>query len=407
MRDTQLYAHLLGICTPWRVSGVELNEARETITVRVVLRAGARLRCPVCGKYCRIKDKRQRQWRHLDTCQYQTLVIAPLPRTECEECGVKTVSPPWAEKHSRFTLLFERFAINVLLEMSMQAACRLLRISWDEAAGIQARAVRRGLRRRKMRVVRGLGIDEKPIGRGHQYLTVVHDLKTRKVLWAGRDRKKETLDQFFAALPEEIRGRIECLTMDMWKPFQASCRHWIEDADEKTVLDRFHLERQLNKAVDQVRKQEHEALKACGLQLLSNTKWDWLYHPENLPEEREARLRELRQYDLQTVRAHAIKEGFRHFWDYRYLANAQSFFKDWYFWATHSRLEPMIEVAKRFKNHLPRILNYFRFRVSNSTAEGINNKIQTIIKKAYGFRNVQRLINSIYFHCGGLDLYPL
>ena len=115
----------------------------------------------------------------------------------------------------------------------------------------------------------------------------------------------------------------------------------------------------------------------------------------------------MRQYDLKTVRAYAIKESFRRFWSYRHLENARRFFKSWYYWATHSRLKPIIEAAKRLNRHRERILNYFRMRATNSIAEGINNKIQTIKKKAYGFGNINRFINSIYFHCGGLDLYPL
>lgn len=407
MRDTQLYSQLLGLQRPWRVRGVKLDPERETVEVRVGLKAGARLRCPVCGKRCGVKDRRERRWRHLDTCQYQTVIVAPLPRTDCEECGVKTVSPPWAEKGSRFTLLFERFAMDVLREMSILGACRVLGISWDEAWGIMERGVRRGLGRRKWGGVKGLGIDEKAVRKGHQYATVVYDLKRSQVLWVGKDRRKETLDRFFEQLPEKVRRGIECLTMDMWKPYRASCQQWIEGADEKTVLDRFHIEKLLNEAVDQVRKEEHREMKEAGVELLGGSKWLWLYHRENIPEKREAEFRQLRQYDLKTVRAHAGKENFRHFWSYRYRGNARRFFNAWYFWATHSRLKPMIAAAKRLKGHLERILNYFRFRVTNSTAEGINNKIQTIKKKAYGFRNIDRFITAIYFHCGGLDMNPL
>ena len=132
-----------------------------------------------------------------------------------------------------------------------------------------------------------------------------------------------------------------------------------------------------------------------------------MYNVENLSAKREARFEDLRQFDLKTVRAHAIKENFRHFWDYVYMANARKFFKKWYFWATHSRLQPIITVAKSFNNHLDRILTFFRLQATNSTAEGINNKIQSVKKKAYGFRNTDRFINAIYFHCGGLELYPL
>jgi len=409
MRDRDLYRTILGIEAPWEITDVTLDGKAETITVRVELKSGARLVCPACGgKGCAIRDRRERTWRHLDTCQFKTLIAAPLPRTECRRCGqVKTVAPPWAERHSRFTMLFERFAIDALLEMSVSGACRLLRISWDEAAAIITRAVRRGLKRRDLSSLRRIGIDEKAVGKGHRYVTVVYNLDTSKVVWVGEDRREETLDRFFASLPEGVIEQIECLTMDMWEPYRASCRKWIPDADEKTVLDRFHIEGHLNKAVDTVRKQEHRELMAEDIDLLAKSKWDWLHRPENVPPKREATFEELRQYDLKTVRAHAIKETFRHFWAYVYPANAKRFFQEWYFWATHSRLQPIIAVAKRLKKHFNRILTYFRFRATNSTAEGINNKIQAIKTKAYGFRNLDHFMNAIYFHCGGLELYPL
>ena len=408
MRDTGLYEKILGLKAPWRVSEVTMDKEAETITVRVELPPAATLDCPACGREgCAIKDRQPRTWRHLDTCQFKTLISAPLPRTECPDCGVKTIAPPWAAKHSRFTLLFERFAIDALLEMSIQGVCRLLRLSWDEADSIIARAVGRGLERRDLSGLRRIGIDEKAVLKGHHYITVVYNLDTSKVIWMGRDRTEATLDGFFESLPKEVPGRIECITMDMWKPYRASCRKWIDGAEEKTVLDRFHLERHLNEAVDKVRKAEHRELKALGIDLLDKTKWDWLYRPENLPPEREARFQEVRQYELKTVRAHTIKETFRHFWTYVYPANARRFFRDWYFWATHSRLSPIIDVAKMFQRHLERIISFFTLGATNSIAEGINNKIQTIKKKAYGFRNVERFINAIYFHCGGLELYPL
>lgn len=408
MRDTGLYEQILGLAAPWRVSKVTMDQEAKTINVRIELPVGATLSCPVCDRAnCTIKDRQERTWRHLDTCDFKTLISAPLPRMDCPDCGVKTMIPPWSLKHSRFTLQFERFAIDALLEMSIEGTCRLLRISWDEADGIIARAVGRGLAKRDLSKLRRIGIDEKAVLKGHHYITVVYDLDTAKVVWMGEDRTEEALDRFFESLPAAVLGQIECITMDMWKPYRASCRKWIDGADEKTVLDRFHLERHLNEAVNDVRKQEACELTKQGIDWLKKTKYDWLYRPENLPEERVERMLENRHHDLKTGRAYALRENFRRMWNFVWSEGARGFFKDWYFWATHSRLEPMVKVAKMFNNHLERIISYFRLRATNSTAEGINNKIQTIKKKAYGFRNIRRFINAIYFHCGGLILYPL
>jgi transposase len=408
MRDTDLYAQILGIESPWYVAGVEVSKASESITVELDVQKHSQFACPECGREsCTVKDYRQRTWRHLDTCQFKTLVKAPVPRTDCPECGVKTVAPPWALKHGRFTLLFERLVIDLLLEMSTAAVCRRMNITWNEASGVIARAVARGLDRRDLSQLRRIGIDEKSIGKGQKFVTLVYNLETSKVIWIGKDRREETLDRFFRSLPEEVLKQIECITMDMWRPFRKSCRKWIPDADEKTVLDRFHIERELNVAVDTVRKQEHAVLRAEGVHLLDRSKWLWLYHRENLPKDREPRFDELQRQDLKTVQAYAIKENFRHFWDYTYTANARRFFEKWCAWALSCGLEPVVKAAKKLQRHVNRILTYFRLKASNSKAEGINNKIQSVTKKAYGFRNLDRFINAIYFHCGGLALYPL
>ena len=408
VRDIDLYGRLLLLEEPWFVDQIDMDERGQEIHVMVEMRGGAKLPCPECGQAdCTVKDRRPRAWRHLDTCQFKTLIHGPVPRVECPKCGVKTVEPPWAHKHSRFTLLFERLAVMALQEMSVKGSCRLLRVTWDEADGIMARAVERGLARRDLSNLRRIGIDEKAVGKGQNYVTIVHDLDTSKVVWVGVERTQETLDRFFETLGPEGCERIECIAMDMWEPYRAACRRWIADADNKTVLDRFHLDKHLNEAVNDVRKAEHRALKEQGIELLTGSRYDWLYRPENLPPESEARFNELRQYDLETVRAWAIKENFRHFWTYVYEANARKFFDQWHFWATHSRLKPIITAAKRMKRHFERIITYFRHRVTNATAEGINNKIQSVTKKAYGFRNRQRFINAIYFHCAGLQLCPL
>ncbi len=407
MRDTELYRVLLGVESPWVITGVEMSTQEQTITVCVELKPESTLACPQCGAQCSIKDRRERVWRHLDTCQFKTFVRSPLPRTDCPECGVKTVSPPWADRHSRFTLLFERFAIDALLEMSIAGTCRLIRISWDEADGIVSRAVGRGLDKRDLSGLRRIGIDEKAVLKGQNYITVVTNLETSKVVWIGRERTQETLNEFFASLPEGVARNIECVAMDMWEPYRASCRQWIPDADSKIVLDRFHIDKKLNEAVDTVRKHEHRKLLEQGRDDLKGSKYDWLHLPENVSSYRREEFDVLRRSNLKTARAYAIKEHFRRFWYYCYPANAAKYFNDWYSWAIRSRLDPVKKLAVSLKKHLQRIMTYFRFGVTNAIAEGMNNKIQTIKKQAYGFRNVGRFINQIYFHCAGLQLHPL
>jgi transposase len=164
--------------------------------------------------------------------------------------------------------------------------------------------------------------------------------------------------------------------------------------------------RYVTEAVDQVRRQEHKALQAENDLRLKGTKHLWLWNEENVPEWRRAEFEALRDAKLKTSRAWAIKETLRDFWTYIYPKCAEKYFTAWYFWATHSRLTPIIEAARTLKRHLPNLLTYFKHWITNATSEGINSKIQTLKLMACGYRNREHYKTAILFQCGGLDLYP-
>ena len=177
-------------------------------------------------------------------------------------------------------------------------------------------------------------------------------------------------------------------------------------AGRKIVFDRFHIMQHMGKAVDAVRRQEHYVLSKKGDTQLAGTRYVWLYSRENLPSRYWEVFYALKDTDLKTARAWAIKENLRHLWDYKTLRWAEPFWKRWYFWASHSRLEPVKKAAKTFKNHLYGILTYFEHPITNAMSEGINSRIATIWKAACGYRNKQRFRTAILFHLGGLDLAP-
>jgi len=189
-------------------------------------------------------------------------------------------------------------------------------------------------------------------------------------------------------------------------PDLALIREHVPGAEDKLVFDRYHLMRHLVQAVDNVHKQEHRELKREGLGVLAVTKYLWLYSQENLPPEKRSLFYWLKKKRLKTARAWAIKESFRELWDYQSLGWAAKHFKSWYAWAIRSRLNPIKQVARMFRKYLRNILTYLKHRITNAVSEGINSTIQTIKKMACGFRNREHFKIAIYFHCGGLDLYP-
>ncbi len=377
-----LYRELLGLERPWEVKSVQICSEEKRVRVEIDHKRGARFPCPECGIELSVYDHvESRTWRHLDSGGLLTWLEARIPRVGCVLHGVRQVVVPWALPHARFSIPFEKWAIDVLRETDVLGATRLLRISWDEAWHLMERAVERGQGRKQQRVIARLGVDEKAIAKGHRYFTLVSDLDRGTVEYVAQGRKTGSLDGFYGSLTAEQRAGIEAVAMDMWEPFITSTMAHVPEAAGKIVFDRYHVMTYLNGAVDAVRKKEHRALRAEGDETLTGTKYLWLYAEENLPEHHVERFAELRTLHLKTGRAWALKESLRDLWNYQRRGWAERHWKRWYFWATHSRLEPIVQAAYTVRRHLPNVMTFFAHRITNATSEGLNSKIETIKKR--------------------------
>lgn len=406
MRDKDLYAQILGIESPWQVTGVELALSEGEVTVHVEQDKGAPQCCPTCGEVSPGYDTRTRKWRHLDTCQYKTILVVDVPRVRCKEHGVVTMLVPWAEPGSGFTAMFEALVIDWLKEASTAAVSRLMGLSWNAIDGIMQRAVKRGLSRREELAMTQIGVDETAFKKRHDYVTIVSDQEAGTVLFVGEDRKKATLKAWYESLTDEQREAIESISMDMWPAFINATLESLPDADKKIAFDKFHVAKYLGEAVDKVRRQEHKALMAEGYEDLKGSKYDWLTNPQNMTRDQKQRFKALRDSTLKTARAWAIKEFAMSLWHYVSKSWARKGWERWLSWAVRCRLDPIKEVAKTIKEHLWGILNAVVLKVSNGPAEGLNSRIKMIKVRSRGFRNKARFANAIYFHLGGLDLYP-
>lgn len=407
MEDRELYSYLMGLKSPWSIERVSLDIKKRRVDVWVGHPKEETWPCPECSKALTVYDHAQeREWRHLDSCQCQTYLHGRIPRVECPEHGVRQVSVPWASGSSRFTMLFERLAIDMLRECRVSGAVSILGIRWAEGWSLMKRAVVRGQKKKSGKGVRRIGVDEKAAAKGHKYLTLVCDLDEGVVEHVSEDRKQQSLETYYDGLSLKQREGIEAVAMDMWDPFVAATKAKIPDAEKKSVFDRFQVMGHVGKAVDHVRKQEHRERMKEKDETLKGSKYLWLYGRENVPRSRRLEFAELKRKGLKVSRAWAIKELLRDLWNYVYSESAWKFWKRWYFWATHSRLKPILEAAQTVKSHIVNIMTYLKHRVTNAMSESINGKIQTIKQMACGFRNIKNVQTAIYFHCGGLDLYP-
>jgi len=408
VQDTKLFETILGIATPWRISRVALDTTGERVDLWAE-HEDMRWPCPECQQELSCRDHaEERVWRHLDTCQYQTFLHARVPRIDCPTHGVRQVRVPWAEARSRFTMLMERLIIDLIQQCStVIGACRIARITWDEAWGVMSRGVARGRARKVAQPIPYIGVDEKAFRKGHRYHTIVCDLERSTVEFVAEDRKTESLGAYYQQLTDEQRTGLKAVAMDMWDPYISATRHGLPDGDQRIVFDRFHIMREMTKAVDTVRKQEHRSfLYTSGDSPLTGTKYLWLFSAERRPERHAESFAILQALNLKVGRAWAIKEALRTLWTYRQAPAVTRFFSQWYAWAVRSRLDPVKKVAGMLKRHLDGVLRFAKYPITNGVAEGLNSKIMSIKRKAGGFRNPQNFTTAIYFHCGGLDLYP-
>lgn len=286
MQDTKLFETILGIQSPWHVSRVALDTTGERVDLWAE-HAGTRWPCPDCAQELPCRDHaEERVWRHLDTCQYQTFLHARVPRVDCPTHGGRQVRVPWAEARSRFTMLMERLIIELIQQCStVMGACRIARITWEEAWGVMSRGVARGRARKVAPPIPYIGVDEKAFRKGHRYHTIVCDLERATVEFVAEDRKTESLAAYYQQRTDEQRTGLKAVAMDMWEPSIGATRDGLPDGERRIVFDRFHIMREMTKAVDTVRKREHRGLLRAGEDSpLTGTKYLWLFSDERRPD---------------------------------------------------------------------------------------------------------------------------
>jgi transposase len=407
MQDRDLYRRILGIEAPWYVERIELKLAQGEVHVYLDHHEMIEWACAQCGAPAKLYDHQsQREWRHLDPCPHRTVLHARPPRAACGEHGVRVVKLPWAEASSRFTALFEALAVEWLKEASQQAVAGQMGLSWEEIHGILERAVERELERRQAEEIEQIGVDEKAYRKGHRYVTLINDLAKSRVLYVAEGREQSSLDGFWETLtPAQLVG-IQAVAMDMWDRYVRPVGEHLPGAAEKIVFDKFHIAQHLGEAVGQVRRKEHKTLKAAGDERLVGTRYEWLKNPATMDPQERRQFAELRNAELKTARAWALKETGMALFSYVYEGPAKKHFRWWYNWAVRSRLQPMIEVARTLKRRFENVITYLRHRVTNAASESINAKIQWVRYTARRFRNLRNFIHAIYFHCGGLNLAP-
>ena len=399
MRDTNLMQQALGLTPPWTVVRSDFDTEAGRLDVEIDFTPGSRFACPNCGAAdCPAYDTQRKTWRHLNFFQHQAYLHARVPRVRCETCGIRQVNVPWARPDSGFTLLFEAMVMTMVSAMPVKAVARIVDEHDTRLWRVVHHYVEEGRARADASKVSRVAIDETAARRGHDYITLFVDLDQARVLFATEGKDAATV----AAFAEDLAAHggnpaaVEEVCIDMSPAFIKGVAESLPEA--AVTFDKFHAVKIINDAVDQVRRAEQ---KQQGV--LRGTRYIWLRNPDTLSERQRTTLESLPTRHLKTARAYHIRLAFQELYDQPSEA-AASYLKKWYFWATHSRLEPVIDAAHTVKRHWDGILRWFNSKIANGLIEGINSLVQAAKAKARGYRSTRNLKAMIYLVTGKLDL---
>jgi transposase len=377
------------------------------IEVQIVARRNSK---PVCSQCrckgaCRDHTGGQRSFDFIPLWNIPVRFRYRMRRVDCKACGVIVEHVPWAEGKHQTTNAFRLFLSQWAKHLSWKQTAIQFHTSWDTVFRSVRWVVDYGLKHRCLENVTAIGIDEVAYTLGHHYMTLIYQIDegARRLIGVVRDRRESSLSEWLDELGPERRAAITIVCSDMWKPYLKVVRLMLPNA--LNILDRFHIVKKLNEAVDETRRQETRRLHEHGYDpVLNKSRYCFLKRPENLTANQKTRLKDLLAYDLKTVRAYGIKEAFDVFWKYNSPRHAREYLKNWCNRTMRSRIEPLKKFVKTLRKHEDLLMNYFEVRkkYSSGMVEGFNLKVGLTIRKAFGFRNFEHLKTALYHQLGSL-----
>lgn len=400
MRDTDLFQMALGLTPPWQVLSSDFNPEQKRLDIKIDFSRGSTFSCPKC-KQGNVKayDTETKTWRHLNFFQHETYLTARVPRVQCDQCGIRVVDVPWARPGSGFTLLFEAMIMTLVKSMPVKTIAAFINEHDTRLWRVLHHYVDSARDNADYSKVKQVGVDETSSKRGHNYVSLFVDIEGPKVLFVTEGKDASTVERFKQDLIEHNGSpeNIKEVCSDMSPAFISGVEKQFPGA--QITFDKFHIMKIINEAVDEVRRQEQKERPE-----LARTRYIWLKNPVNLKLSQVATLEGLtvKELNLKTSRAYHIRLNFQELFS-QPPHMAEAFLKKWFFWATHSRLEPIKQAAYTIKRHWNGILRWFQSNINNGILEGINSLIQAAKAKARGYRTIRNLIAMIYLIGGKLD----
>jgi transposase len=362
--------------------------------------------CPECFRRSRIVRTmpKERIWRDIKICGMIVCLHYTPREISCSTHGRRQENIPWAAIDAQVTFRFEVLALHYCKAMTQLQAAQLLGISKSTLSDILHRTIERLRHNHHIRALKTIGVDEVAYHKGKRYATVVYDLDRGVVVWIGKGKGRETIDDFFQNhLSDFQRGNIRFASCDMSQTYIGAIKQWCPNA--QLVLDRFHIVKALNDALDDVRMQEWNALKGSAkAKTVKGLRWLLYKHPSTRTKSQTRTLNELKKSNRRIWRAWVLKDEFQRLWEFSYIGAAEAFISKWMASAKRSRLQPIISFVKTISKHLPAVLAFIPSKLTNAAAEGINRIIGIVRNRASGFKSFGAFADLIYLAIGDLDL---
>ncbi|ASP39148.1 ISL3 family transposase [Bacterioplanes sanyensis] len=403
MDQLTLYNRILELSPPWHATSVDLKDDESEVVVTVAFDQTQGVACPVCGNQCTLYDQRSRRWRHLDTCQYKTIVEASVPRVNCPEHGVLTVQVPWADGSSHHSIKFENEVLKWAQEVSILAITRRFKTSWSVVDRIIQKAIKRGLSRRWEVDCTHLSVDETCIGKGRDFITILSN-RNGQVIAISDGRSGSSLLNCLSTIPIQCLQKTRTISMDMSSAhIEATKRFFGNKANKMISIDHFHVSKVLTTAVSSTRLSELKEQPSLDKLHSHKTRYLWLRNRHNLKVQQSNELNLQQTSMVKTAYVWMLKEKARDIWTGIEPANRRSW-AQWLYLAQNSGIKALELAAETIRAHLKGILTAMKHQSSNARAEAVNKNVKNLARLAHGFRNRDRYKSLIMFRYGQLDM---
>jgi transposase len=391
MRETD-WSKVLG-WPGYRVYRHEIDEKAKTLKLWVRRKRGnQKLECSGCGrKLAEVYDSYEREVRDLPCFEFRTTVVIELYRVRCPDCGVKTEKVPQLPSKAPFSKRFEEAVGMACESAAVRRVARQFGLSSSTVRAIDVRYLKRWAQSRRKPALRQMGVDEIYLGKKQKFLTVVCNLNTGEPLWFGRERKKETLDEFFATqLSAFQRSAVSAACVDMHEPYRLSLEQWVPRCS--LIYDKFHVMKRANEAVAEVRRAEFFRKGGAARELFKGKHWLLLTRWVHLNTNRKRQLNQLFALNRRVMKAYLMKESLDRLWNYTYEGAMLRYLQSWIDQLRWQRLKPLEKLAGTLLKHLEGILNYCKTKVRLGVVEAVNGNIKALLRRGRGYRDLDYLL---------------